>query len=132
MPTDAIRVKSKAQAVYELLRQRILDFHYEPGQPLSIDGLARELGVSKIPIREAIKQLQAERLVDTVLHVGARIAPITLAQAEQIYLFATPSAISACASPSSGWTTPRSTSWKRSSARWRRRPASATPPRSTA
>jgi DNA-binding GntR family transcriptional regulator len=85
MPTDAIRVKSKAQAVYELLRQRILDFHYEPGQPLSIDGLARELGVSKIPIREAIKQLEAERLVDTVLHIGARVAPISLAQAEEIY-----------------------------------------------
>lgn len=85
MPTGTVQFKSKSQAVYELLRQRILDFHYEPGQPLSIDGLARELSVSKIPIREAIKQLEAERLVETVLHVGARVAPISLAQAEQIY-----------------------------------------------
>jgi DNA-binding GntR family transcriptional regulator len=82
---DGLQFKSKAQAVYELLRQRILDFHYEPGQSLSIDGLARELGVSKIPIREAIKQLEAERLVEVVLHVGARVAPISVAQAEQIY-----------------------------------------------
>jgi len=85
MTTDALQFKSKAQAVHELLRQRILDFHYEPGQSLSIDGLARELGVSKIPIREAIKQLEAERLVEVVLHVGARVTPISVAQAEQIY-----------------------------------------------
>jgi DNA-binding GntR family transcriptional regulator len=83
--THALQFKSKSQAVYDLLKQRILDFHYEPGQSLSIDGLARELGVSKIPIREAIKQLEAERLVETVLHVGARVAPISVAQAEQIY-----------------------------------------------
>ena len=85
MAFAALQVKSKAQAVYDLIRQRILDFHYEPGQSLSIDGLARELGISKIPIREAIKQLEAERFVETVLHVGARVAPISLAQAEQIY-----------------------------------------------
>jgi DNA-binding GntR family transcriptional regulator len=85
MAFEALQFKSKAQAVYDLIRQRILDFHYEPGQALSIDGLARELGVSKIPIREAIKQLEAERFVETVLHVGARVAPISLAQAEQIY-----------------------------------------------
>jgi len=67
------------------LRQRILASHYEPGQALSIDGLVRELGVSKIPIREAIKQLEAERLVQVVLHVGARVAPISVAQAAEIY-----------------------------------------------
>jgi DNA-binding GntR family transcriptional regulator len=80
-----LHVKSKSQAVYDVVRQRILDFHYEPGQALSIDGLARELGVSKIPIREAIKQLEAERFVEVVLHVGARVTPISVAQAEQIY-----------------------------------------------
>jgi len=78
-------VKSKAQAVYELVRDRIFSGQLEPGQPLSIDGLARELGVSKIPIREAIKQLEATRLVEVTLHVGARVAPISVAEAEQIY-----------------------------------------------
>ena len=85
MVVDPIQVKSKAQAVYDVLRERILDSQYAPGQPLSIDGLARELGVSKIPVREAIKRLEAERLVEVVLHVGARIAPISLADAENIY-----------------------------------------------
>lgn len=85
MVVAGLQFKSKSQAVYDLLRQRILDFHYEPGESISIDGLARELGVSKIPIREAIKQLEAERLVEVVLHVGARVAPISVAQAEQIY-----------------------------------------------
>ena len=87
MPTVPARleVKSKAQAVYELLRERILNGQLEPGQSLSIDGLARELGVSKIPIREAIKLLQAERFVEVVLHVGARVAPISLEEAENVY-----------------------------------------------
>ena len=80
-----MQFKSKSQAVYDLLRRRILDSQYGPGQSLSIDGLARELGVSKIPIREAIKQLEAERLVETVLHVGARVATISLEQAEHVY-----------------------------------------------
>ena len=85
MEFSGLQVKSKAQAVYELLRERILDSRYEPGQHLSIDGLARELGVSKIPIREAIKQLEAEHLVEVVLHVGARVASISLADAENLY-----------------------------------------------
>jgi DNA-binding GntR family transcriptional regulator len=80
-----LQFKSKSQAVYELLRRRILDSQYEPGQSLSIDGLARELGVSKIPIREAIKQLEAEHLVQTILHVGARVATISLEQAQNVY-----------------------------------------------
>ncbi|MCC6174299.1 MAG: GntR family transcriptional regulator [Chloroflexi bacterium] len=78
-------VKSKAEAVYDLLRDRILSGEVAPGQPLSIDGLARELGVSKIPIREAIARLEAERLVEVVMHVGARVAPISVAEAENIY-----------------------------------------------
>ena len=85
MVVDGIQVKSKAQAVYDVLRERILDSQYAPGQSLSIDGLARELGVSKIPIREAIKQLEAEHLVEVVLHVGARVASISLADAENLY-----------------------------------------------
>lgn len=82
---EPLQFKSKARAVYELLRQRILDAQYAPGQPLSIDGLARELGVSKIPVREALKQLEAEHLVEMVPHVGARIAPISLTDAEHLY-----------------------------------------------
>lgn len=78
-------VKSKAQAVYELLRERILSGRLAPGQGLSIDGLARELGVSKIPIREALKLLEAERFVEVVLHVGARVSPISADEAENIY-----------------------------------------------
>jgi DNA-binding GntR family transcriptional regulator len=85
VPAEGLQFKSKAQAVYERLRGRILDSQYEPGQSLSIDGLARELGVSKIPIREAIKQLEAEHLVETILHVGARVATISLEQAENVY-----------------------------------------------
>jgi DNA-binding GntR family transcriptional regulator len=80
-----LQVKSKAQLTYELLRERILSAQLAPGQPLSIDALARELGVSKIPIREAIKQLQAERLVEVVLHVGARVAPISVEEAANLY-----------------------------------------------
>lgn len=68
--------KSKKELVYDHLRTEILQGAYPPGQRLVIDSLAGELGVSQIPIREALQQLQAEGLVTFAPHVGPRVAPI--------------------------------------------------------
>lgn len=68
--------KSKKELVYDHLRQAILNGAYPPGKRLVIDSLAAELGVSQIPIREALQQLQAEGFVTFESHVGPRVAPI--------------------------------------------------------
>ena len=51
-------------AVYETLRQSILDGTLKPGQRLLSSALADELNVSRTPIREALRKLEAEGLIE--------------------------------------------------------------------
>jgi DNA-binding GntR family transcriptional regulator len=66
---------SKQQEVFSVLRRRILDGTYPPGFRLVIDALARELEVSPMPVREAIRRLEAEHWVVHTRNVGAQVAP---------------------------------------------------------
>jgi DNA-binding GntR family transcriptional regulator len=66
---------TKQQRVHETLRERIISGAYGPGFRLVIDALAAELGVSAVPVREAIRRLQAEGLVIYRPNVGAQVAP---------------------------------------------------------
>lgn len=68
--------RSKKEVVYEEIRQKILEGHFQPGSRLVIDELSQMMGVSQIPIREAMRQLEADGFVTIEPHVGARIAPI--------------------------------------------------------
>ncbi|KUF13228.1 MULTISPECIES: GntR family transcriptional regulator [Streptomyces] len=73
---------SKAEVSYELLRSRILDGTYGPGYRLVLSQLARETGVSTIPMREALRRLQSDGLVEVVRNIGARVAVFDAAQVE--------------------------------------------------
>ena len=66
---------TKQQRVYETIRERILSGTYGPGFRVVIDALATELGVSALPVREAIRRLEAEGLVIYRPNVGAQVAP---------------------------------------------------------
>ncbi|UGS35291.1 GntR family transcriptional regulator [Capillimicrobium parvum] len=70
---------SKLERTYSLLRGRILEGVYGPGHRLVIDALARELGVSQMPVREAIRRLEAEGWVAYVRNQGFQVAPIDAA-----------------------------------------------------
>ncbi|MFD5276987.1 GntR family transcriptional regulator [Pseudarthrobacter sp. NPDC058362] len=61
--SDAVRRQRPAQGVYEALKDRILDNRIPPGTKVSIDAVARELGVSPTPVREALQRLQGDNLV---------------------------------------------------------------------
>ncbi|TDD79614.1 GntR family transcriptional regulator [Actinomadura rubrisoli] len=74
--------ESKAELCYELLRSRILDGTYVPGYRLVVKELAQEIGVSTIPLREAVRRLQSDGLVEVVRNVGARVAVFDADQAE--------------------------------------------------
>ena len=60
------------------LRERIVNVHYKPGEPLNEKKLAEELGVSRTPIREALIRLSEENMVTIVPHSGARVSDINL------------------------------------------------------
>ncbi|MBC3993027.1 GntR family transcriptional regulator [Streptomyces sp. AC563] len=73
---------SKAELSYDLLRSRILDGTYGPGYRLVLSQLARETGVSTIPLREALRRLQSDGLVEVVRNIGARVAVFDATQVE--------------------------------------------------
>lgn len=64
----------KLEAAYTTIRERILDGTYGAGSRLVIDGLAGELGMSQVPVREAIRRLEAEGWVVFQRNVGAQVA----------------------------------------------------------
>jgi DNA-binding GntR family transcriptional regulator len=68
--------KSKKEIVYETLRSDIVNGKFKPGTRLVIDELASQLGVSQIPIREAVTQLEADGFVTIEPYVGATITQI--------------------------------------------------------
>ncbi|MCS5480046.1 GntR family transcriptional regulator [Corynebacterium sp. YIM 101645] len=67
---------SKAEYAYVWLRDRIRSREYEPGHRLVLSQLAAELEVSPVPVREAIRQLEAEGLVTYERNVGARVSTL--------------------------------------------------------
>jgi DNA-binding GntR family transcriptional regulator len=69
----------------DALRERILRGAYPDGEPLRQDTLAEELGVSRIPVREALRQLEAEGLVTFSPHRGAVVSSLSLAEIEELF-----------------------------------------------
>ncbi len=67
------------------LRDAILQGRYKANQPLRQDPIAEELGVSKIPLREALVQLKAEGLVTFMPKRGAVVSALSANEVEEIY-----------------------------------------------
>jgi DNA-binding GntR family transcriptional regulator len=74
---NGTRHQTKQEFVYQTLRHAILSCELQPGERLVIDDIATRLGVSIIPVREALQVLQSEGLVASVPHVGAAVAAIS-------------------------------------------------------
>jgi DNA-binding GntR family transcriptional regulator len=74
---------NKQERTYTVLRDRIHSGTFAPRARLNIDALARELGVSAIPVREALRRLEAEGWVKFQPNVGAIVAPVDATAWEQ-------------------------------------------------
>lgn len=66
--------ESKSQLAYDFIKQRILSGRFTPGYRLVLATIAGELGVSVVPVREAVRRLEAEGLVTFERNVGAQVA----------------------------------------------------------
>lgn len=73
---DMTITTSKSQRAYDAIRERILDGTYTPGYRLVLGTLADELDCSVVPVREAIRRLEAEGLVHFERNVGATVAAV--------------------------------------------------------
>jgi DNA-binding GntR family transcriptional regulator len=76
-------VVNKQERTYEILRDRIHAGVYRPTARLNIDALARELGVSPIPVREALRRLEAQGWVQFKPNAGAIVSPVDATSWEQ-------------------------------------------------
>jgi DNA-binding GntR family transcriptional regulator len=68
--------QSKQQVAYQKIRTRIIDGTYSPGYRIVIDQLAKEFKASAIPVREAIRQLESDGLIQFKPYSGAVVTPI--------------------------------------------------------
>src|SRR5918911_505584 len=75
-----LQVASVVDQVYMAIRERISDGTLPRGGRLHQEDLATELGVSRTPVREALRRLAAEGLVEMQTNRGARVADIDPAQ----------------------------------------------------
>lgn len=67
---------SKSQVAYDWIRERIARHEYGPGYRLVLGSIANDLGMSVVPVREAIRRLEAENLVTFEKNVGARVSVV--------------------------------------------------------
>lgn len=76
---------SAVERVYRHTRKAILMGDYPPGFSLRMSDLGRINGVSAIPVREAMRRLEAERLVESVANKGVRVAQLSSADLADAY-----------------------------------------------
>jgi DNA-binding GntR family transcriptional regulator len=78
-------VRNASVAATELIREAIIDGRLEPGQRLKEEDLARQLGISRTPVRESLLMLQAEGLIVAAPNRGATVRVHTPDDLEDLY-----------------------------------------------
>ena len=77
--------RTTTQIVSDEIRQRILAGQLKEGEQIRQEAIASELGVSRIPVREALRQLEAEGLVTLVSHKGAEVTRLEPAEIAELF-----------------------------------------------
>jgi DNA-binding GntR family transcriptional regulator len=89
MPAPAAPIKLEKSLmrddVYSRLRDWIVTGTLEPGEKLRDADLAEQLGISRTPVREALRRLEDEGLIETKQNAWTRVAPVTHELAARIY-----------------------------------------------
>ena len=76
--------RDNVEQVYRRVREAILEGEIEPGAVMSQVALADELGVSRTPLREALRMLQSEGLVDAQANRRVTVRPISATDLEEL------------------------------------------------
>jgi DNA-binding GntR family transcriptional regulator len=77
--------RTKSEAAYHLVREQVMDGRLAPGTILDQEALAREMGLSTTPVREALRRLEAEGLVNQRAHFAIRIPELSRGEFSDIY-----------------------------------------------
>jgi DNA-binding GntR family transcriptional regulator len=85
MKQHQIERRSIPEGIRDSLQERILSGEFRDGEALVQDAIAEEYGVSRIPVREALRQLEACGLVSMETHKGAVVTSIPTEQVEELF-----------------------------------------------
>jgi len=80
----SLRQQSLSDQIYETIREGIVTMRFEPGQMLYENELAEMLGVSRTPIRAAIRLLESEKLIEVLPQRGTRVALISVPKVAEV------------------------------------------------
>lgn len=83
--TEGIPRTSLTSAVADRLREMIIRGEIQEGEQLRQDALAADLQVSRIPVREALRQLEAEGLIKIIAHRGAVVSSLSSEEIEELF-----------------------------------------------
>jgi DNA-binding GntR family transcriptional regulator len=83
------RIRPIRDEVYHILRREIMSGAYKPGERLQEEQLAEILGVSRTPVREAMRKLETEKLVDYYPHRGTIVSDVGTSEIEELFLVRT-------------------------------------------
>ena len=67
------------------IRNGIISGEYPPGMRIRQESIAERFGASRVPVREALRQLEYEGLVTVVANAGAWVSRLTLAECDEVY-----------------------------------------------
>jgi DNA-binding GntR family transcriptional regulator len=84
-PNRKIKRQSLPETLAEALRERILNGEFKEGEALIQDAIAQEYDVSRMPVREALRQLEACGLVVMHLHNGAVVNSVPTEQIAELF-----------------------------------------------
>jgi DNA-binding GntR family transcriptional regulator len=76
--------RSAARRAYTFVKERLLDGRYASGMLLSENELARRLGISRTPVRQAFVQLEAEDMLELYPRRGALVRPVSSSEADDV------------------------------------------------
>lgn len=74
-----------SQQIANSMKEEILSGKYPPGVRIRQEDIAEQFGASRSPVREALRILEAEGLINLVAHTGAWISHLSLAECEEMY-----------------------------------------------
>lgn len=76
VPANSLQHASLTDVAFQEIRRRIIALEIEPGARLKLESMARELGISLTPLREALNRLAEQKLIRVETYRGFRVEPL--------------------------------------------------------
>ena len=83
--SSATEVRTIAERVFQKLQDDIVRGHLPAGSRITEPGLAKSYGISRGPLREAMRRLETHRLIERVPHVGARVVKLSMRELLELF-----------------------------------------------